>query len=327
MTSTDDLSQIQVASANGSSSDNNKTNSDSSRITTYEDLVQDSNLFWEKLRDFLGYTDKPLTVPTVEGKSICLHKLFKEVTARRGLERVIKDRKCSEVIATFGLKTPITNASLVLKKHYVPMLFKFEHVYYLKKPASSFAAREEELSGLLGKSANHDNALQAGTAVDVIIEGKFNNGYFVRVKMDSKELKGVVYRLESPSRKKKSKSDPKKPKSHRSGYNFFYSENYERLRPHFVGKGQLLTQTIGKMWRSLSKSDREVYQEKGRKDTERSRKEISEYRSLMASRAATDAAAAAETAVATDAAMNDETDESESDAAMNDAATASEEAE
>ncbi|VVB00181.1 unnamed protein product [Arabis nemorensis] len=306
MTSTDDSSQNQVVFANGSSSDNNKTNSDSSRKTTYEDLVQNSDLFWEKLRDFLGCTDNPLMVPTVGGKSICLHKLFKEVTARLGLERVIKDRKCTEVIATFGLKTPITNASLALKKHYVPMLFKFEHVYYLKKPVSSFAAR----------------ALRAGTEVDGIIEGKFNNGYFVRVKMGSKELKGVVYRLESPSRKKKSKSDPKKPKSHRSGYNFFFSETYERLRPHFPRSGQLLTLEIAEMWRSLSKSDREVYQEKGRKDRERSRKEISEYKSLMASRAATDAAvndaAAAAEAVATDAEMNDATD---SDATVSDAGT------
>ncbi|VVB00175.1 unnamed protein product [Arabis nemorensis] len=285
MTSTDDSTQIQAVTTNGSSSDeNNRSISDSSHTTTYEKLIQDSDIFYDKLRDFLGYTDKHLKDLLVGGNSLNLHQLFKEVTARGGIEKVIKERKCKAVIATFALETPITNASFVLKKYYVPMLLKLEHVFYSNEPLSSFSARGQN-------NTNH---------------------------MGSKQLKGVLYRLKSRRRKKKSKSsDPNKPKFYRSGYSFFYMENRKRLKPHFPG--QLINQEIPKMWHNLSPSDKVVYQEKSCKDKERYEKEILDSRATTDA-AMNDAAAAAEaeTAAVADAVMNDATD---SDATESDAAT------
>lgn len=86
--------------------------------------------------------------------------------------------------------------------------------------------------------------------------------------MGSEELNGVLYRvpqtsLETRKRKKRSKSaqvDPNRPKAHRSGYNFFFSETYQKLRAEYVGRRQLLTKEIGIMWSNLSEADRQVTQ-------------------------------------------------------------------
>ncbi|CAH2033444.1 unnamed protein product [Thlaspi arvense] len=52
-------SQLQLVPAYGSSSDN-KSTADSFRMPTYEDLVRNSDLFWDNLRDLLGHLDKTL---------------------------------------------------------------------------------------------------------------------------------------------------------------------------------------------------------------------------------------------------------------------------
>ncbi|KFK35586.1 hypothetical protein AALP_AA4G010100 [Arabis alpina] len=306
MTSTDDSMQV---FANGSSNN--------SRITTYEDLIENYDLFWDKFFDFLGY-DVPFEPPIIGGISLNLHKLFIEVTTRGGFEKVITARKCKQVIETFDFKTPITNGSFVIKKYYVPFLLKLEHVFYFNKPVSSYAAREKEVQLLLAKSTIHDDELQAGTAVHGIIDGKFDHGYFVTVKMGTEELKGVLYHLyETPIRKKI--KDPLKPKSRRTSYNFFFTDYYWRLKPGYVGREQYLTKKLAAMWRILSPSSKEDYQEKAAMDVERYNREMVVYNASRAAQnvAAPNAAAATEA----DAAMNDvDSDATVSDALMNDAA-------
>lgn len=51
------------------------------------------------------------------------------------------NRKAKEVISTFNLKKPLTNAAYVVKRHYLRMLFEFEHVYFFDQPLSSFWER------------------------------------------------------------------------------------------------------------------------------------------------------------------------------------------
>ncbi|ESQ29900.1 hypothetical protein EUTSA_v10011675mg [Eutrema salsugineum] len=299
-------SQFQLVPAYGSSSSDSKSIDVSSPAATYEDLVRNSDLFWDKLRDFLGYSDRTLKIPIVGGNRLDLHRLFVEVTSRGGIEQVIKDRKCKEVIGTFNFK--MTNAAFVLKKYYLKMLFEFEHVYFFQEPISSFSAREEAVKRLVEKSAHHDKdteELQPGCPVNGIIDGKFKDGYFVTMKMGSEELKGVLYHIpetcvETRRRKKKSKSsqmDSRRPKFHRSGYNFFFSEQYKRLKHEYAGRERFLIKEIGNLWSNLSESDRKVYQDKGLEDVERYRTEMSEYKSFIES-------CAAESAAATDAAEN-----------------------
>ncbi|KAL0864148.1 hypothetical protein Bca101_043266 [Brassica carinata] len=133
-------SQFQRVPASGSSSDN-KSDADSSGTATYLDLIVNSDIFWDKLRDLLQDSGRIVKIPNVGGESLDLHQLFVEVINRGGSASVIIERKCKEVIGTFNLKTEVKNAAYVLRKTYLKMLFELEHVYFCKEPMSSFWAK------------------------------------------------------------------------------------------------------------------------------------------------------------------------------------------
>ncbi|KAJ0230378.1 putative high mobility group B protein 11 [Hirschfeldia incana] len=296
-------SQLQMVPAYGSSSDV-MSDGESSCTVLYHDLVENPDLFWDKLRDFLQKIDKTLEFPAVCGESLDLHQLFVEVTKRGGLQMVIKNRKAKEVTTTFNLKKPLTNAAYVVRMIYLRMLLEFEHVYFFKQPISSFWEREQDVKRLV-ENGVHDKGIQLGSKIEGIINGKFDNGYFVTMKMGSQELTGVLYHSatpETPRRRKKKANlthvDSLRPKFHRSGYNFFFSEECKRLKAAYAGQGRSFINEIGNKWRNLSPSDREVYQEKGDKDIERYKREMAAYKSLVdigagGSVAATDDAVAA----------------------------------
>ncbi|KAK4794243.1 hypothetical protein SAY86_012237 [Trapa natans] len=73
--------------------------------------------------------------------------------------------------------------------------------------------------------------------------------------------------------------DPSRPKSNKSGYNFFFSEQYAKLRPQYYGQERAITKKIGHLWSSLTDAEKQVYQEKGLKDKERYKSEMLEYQS------------------------------------------------
>lgn len=120
--------------------------------------------------------------------------------------------------------------------------------------------------------------LQPGAPVTGLIDGKFDNGYLVTVKVGSDELSGVLYHvpqtvqlpnsscaldapLASRRRRKRSRSalrDPSQPKSNRSGYNFFFQENYARLKPMYYGQEKTITKMIGHQWNNLSDAEKKV---------------------------------------------------------------------
>jgi len=122
---------------------------------------------------------------------------------------------------------------------------------------------------------------QVGYEVQGFIDGKFDSGYLVTMKLGSQELKGVLYHIpqtpsqsqqtmETPSaivqssqrrHRKKSKLavvDTQKPKCHRSGYNFFFAEQYARLKPEYHGQERSITKKIGHMWSNLTESEKQV---------------------------------------------------------------------
>ncbi|XP_010534835.1 PREDICTED: high mobility group B protein 10 [Tarenaya hassleriana] len=300
--------QIHVEAVNGYPSDHSNRSSDPSGSVKYEDLVRDSDLFWETLRSLLRFSGRTLKVPTVGGNDLDLHRLFIEVTSRGGIERVIKDRKWKEVIGAFNFPTTITSASFVLRKYYLKLLYQLEQMYYLLKPVSSISSTDEAMRSLVNVSPNTEEGnheLNAGCSVYGIIDGKFDNGYLVTMRVGSEELKGVLYHIPQtpcpplnletssaiPSKRHKKRSrlamvDSQRPKCHRSGYNFFFSEQYARLKLEYQGQERALTKKIGHMWSNLSESEKQVYQEKGVKDVERYRTEMLEYRSSYEATAA-----------------------------------------
>ncbi|KAF8045191.1 hypothetical protein N665_5454s0001, partial [Sinapis alba] len=209
----------------------------------YEDLVRNSDIFLEHLRALLGLHGNTLRVPTVGGNTLDLHRLFVEVTSRGGIEKVIKERRWREVIGAFNFPNTITSASFVLRRYYLKFLFQMEHVYYLKQSDSSMKSAEEALQSLsLNLEEGADEPL-IGSVVDGVVDGKFEGGYLVTMKVGSQVMKGVLYHASQPQQtmgtpsatmvpssqrraKKKARGaevDSQKPKCHRSGYNFFFA--------------------------------------------------------------------------------------------------------
>ncbi|KAJ9187111.1 hypothetical protein P3X46_002606 [Hevea brasiliensis] len=252
----------------------------------FEDVVQSSDLFWEKLKAFHKSFGTKFMVPTVGGKALDLHHLFVEVTSRGGLEKVIRDRKWKEVIAAFNFPSTITSASFVLRKYYLSLLYHFEQVYHFHKQVPSVS-----IPGL---------ELQLGSSVTGLIDGKFDDGYLVTVNLGFDQLKGVLYHIPNelhtsqsshtsdlpPHRHQKRSRllvrDHSQPKSNESGYNFFFAEHYTQLKPLYHGEEKVISKKIGLLWNSLTEAEKQVYQEKGMKDKERYRTEMLEYKSSYA---------------------------------------------
>lgn len=120
--------------------------------------------------------------------------------------------------------------------------------------------------------------MQIGCSVSGVIDGKFDNGYLVTVNLGSEQLKGVLYHIPhahnvsqssnnsaAPTHRRRKRSrlalrDPSRPKSNRSGYNFFFAEHYARLKPHYYGQEKAISKKIGVLWSNLTEAEKQVYQ-------------------------------------------------------------------
>ncbi|KAK7401463.1 hypothetical protein VNO78_12972 [Psophocarpus tetragonolobus] len=148
-------------------------------------------------------------------------------------------------------------------------------------------------------------AQACGAMISGTIDAKFDGGYVVTMTLGSEQLKGVLFHVpdnvsrsshtegmsssqnvgegtsssQSRKRAKYAPRDPFRPKSNRSGYNFFFAENYARLKPSYHGQERAISKRIGFLWNNLSEAERQVYQEKGVRDKERYRTELMEYKS------------------------------------------------
>jgi hypothetical protein len=99
------------------------------------------------------------------------------------------------------------------------------------------------------------------------IDGKFDNGYLVTVNLGTDQLKGVLYHIpqhvSKGSRRNRKRSrlalrDPSRPKSNRSGYNFFFAEHYARLKPSYYGQEKAISKNIGLLWSNLTEAEKQV---------------------------------------------------------------------
>ncbi|MED6204982.1 hypothetical protein PIB30_013748 [Stylosanthes scabra] len=135
-------------------------------------------------------------------------------------------------------------------------------------------------------------AQQFGSMVPGTIDGKFDGCYIVKVDLGSEQVKGILYHVpinlsqssnnvgihgsRNPKKSKLAKHDPSRPKSNRSGYNFFFAQNYASLRPLFHGQERAISKRIGFLWNNLPGAER---QEKGLRDKERYKTEMLEHKS------------------------------------------------
>lgn len=289
----------------------------------YEDILQSPELFMEKLNALHRSVGSKFRAPTLGGKALNLHQLFVETTSRGGIEKVIEDRKWKEVVSSFNFPPSITSGSFALRKYYLSILYYFEQVYYHKKQLppvpliehsgtiSATALTIHDGSTVNGSSTVNDLPLTltspSGNSVFGTIDAKFENGYLITVNFGSEKLKGVLYHAPDvaasntqqisrspllpppPStigrrrKKKRGQSDPSLPKPKRSGYNFFFSEQYNILKASYRGQERAMTRKIGLMWNKLTESEKQVYQEKGKVDKERYKSEMVNYKSINSS--------------------------------------------
>lgn len=119
--------------------------------------------------------------------------------------------------------------------------------------------------------------LQLGCSVTGTIDRKFDSGYLVTVNLGSDQLNGVLYHIPHASQVSQSSHTvdllpchhqkrsqlalrgPSRPKSNRSGYNFFFAEHYARLKPLDCGQEQAISKRIGLLWNNLTEAEKQVY--------------------------------------------------------------------
>ncbi|KAH9611887.1 hypothetical protein KSS87_003369 [Heliosperma pusillum] len=298
-------------------------------LAKYEEVVADRQLFMTSLEKLHSLMGTKFMIPIIGGRDLDLHKLFVEVTSRGGIEEILKEKRWKEVTSTFNFPSTATNASFVLRKYYYSLLHHYEQIYYFKVhgggpsstvqglpktlPATSVANAEQPRTNTTEFVSGVTAASPAGTPVIGVIDGKFDGGYLVTVRIGQDTLKGVLYQtpsthvyhapqpsnfssgktnsptksgMSSRKRKRRKKSelrkrDPSHPKPNRSGYNFFFSEQHARLKPLHPGKDREISRKIGELWNNLEDHEKTVYQEKAFQDKERYRVEMEDYREKL----------------------------------------------
>ncbi|KAI0492744.1 hypothetical protein KFK09_027020 [Dendrobium nobile] len=271
-------------------------------LASYQDVVESKSLFMESLE-----------------------KLHREMTT--------KFIKWREVTNAFNFPSSATNASFILRKYYISLLRHYEQIYFFrakgwtipsavslsttrvsvlrteKTSESAFALPEIQSATRKRKKGNEDvaltaplgQALSANRKVVGVIDGKFENGYFVTVTVGTNKLKGVLFHalqqnavqvqpvypsinnsstrvIRRRRRRKVSTRDPTHPKPNRSGYNFFFAEQHAKLKLLHPGKDREISRRIGELWNNLTETERAVYQDIGLKDKERYQSEMVVYK-------------------------------------------------
>ncbi|KAI3954857.1 hypothetical protein MKW98_019159 [Papaver atlanticum] len=305
-------------------------------LATHEEIVKNRSVFMETFRHFHSLIGTKIMVPVIGGKELDLHTLYVEVTKRGGFEKVVIEKKWRDVGIIFNFPQTATSASYVLRKHYASLLYHYEQVYFFKlqcTPSSvampviksltyrhtAGGVRYDDLVVTSSQSmqiqpyqtpsnkTKTSSALQTKSPKNVpvigTIDGKFDCGYLVSVKLGDDILRGVLYHppaLDSGSivptsqgaivpydpnlrrkRRRRRYGDPDRPKPNRSGYNFFFSEKHSKLKTVYPNREREFTKMIGESWSNLSQEDRMVYQKIGLQDKERYKREMKEYKEKL----------------------------------------------
>ncbi|KAK9077634.1 hypothetical protein SSX86_005971 [Deinandra increscens subsp. villosa] len=259
---------------------------------SYEEITQNPRFFFEKLQLFHSVFGTKfnilfshvLRIPVIGGSSLDLHRLFIEVTSRGGIEKIVSDRRWKEVMAVFKFGPTITNASFVLRKYYLSLLYHFEQVYYFHKKTPTIAPHDPtnkvphgSASGSVKNMFSAKQTVEVGGQVTGTIDNRFDHGYLVTVDIGSEKLSGFLYHLPSDSPAPSHGThnmyqlalrEPS-PEQDTSGYDVFFTEHYIRLKPLYHGQENVIRKRIHGLWSTLTEEEKQVYQEKGLRGNER----------------------------------------------------------
>ncbi|KAM0949790.1 putative transcription factor & chromatin remodeling ARID-HMG family [Dioscorea sansibarensis] len=163
-----------------------------------------------------------------------------------------------------------------LRYQYIQIIYMLpkKMVYFCMwfKSTHSYIICQQFLAGLI--TGDRFNFSVSGT-----IDGKFDHGYFVTVKMNSETLRGVLYHappsMSSPPadhsnnaiivyspgqahRRQKRYRDPAHPKPNRSAYNFFFAQKHAQLKAEYPRREREFSKMIGESWNKLNDEERLV---------------------------------------------------------------------
>ncbi|KAI3804713.1 hypothetical protein L1987_26465 [Smallanthus sonchifolius] len=251
---------------------------------SYEEITQNPQFFWEKLQLFHSVFGTKFKIPVIGGSSLDLHRLFIEVTSRGGIEKIVSDRRWKEVMAAFKFGPTITNASFVLRKYYLSLLYHFEQVYYFHKKTPTISPHDAtnkvshgSASGSVKNLFSAKQTVEVGGQVTGTIDNRFDQGYLVTVDLGSEKLSGFLYHVPSDSPAPSHGThnmyqlairEPS-PEPDISGYDVFFTEHYVRLKPLYHGQENVIRKRIQVLWSTLTEEEKQVYQEKGLRGKER----------------------------------------------------------
>lgn len=244
----------------------------------YHQLVQSSDLFFEKLQDFHSSFHTQFNSPSIGGTTVDLHRLFVEVTSRGGINQVITDRKWEEVVSAFNFAMTGFKRSFLLRKYYLSLLYHFEQAYFYKKKAPSVAVTDaaEQIS-VIGSSIesissfneesttmSHLQAsvhLKPGTSLIGVIDEKLDNGYVVSVNVGSDTLKGILYHIpdKPPPSWSPNLSKPRRRKRKKSQLSLV---EYAPPKPASQGQEKSFS-NVGHMGNQISEPEQKSNQDKG----------------------------------------------------------------
>ncbi|XP_010672469.2 high mobility group B protein 10 [Beta vulgaris subsp. vulgaris] len=247
----------------------------------YQQLVQNPELFMQKLKDFHSSFNTHFISPFVGGATLDLHRLFVEVTSRGGLNQVITDRKWEEVVSAFQFGITSFKRSFVLRKYYLSLLFHFEQAYFLRKKAPAVAMTDAarritviESSMESSQSTSNSNdvstttshmqasrQIQLGASLIGVIHEKMDYGYVVSVNVGSDTLKGILYHFPDKPQPpwNPNYSIPRRRKRKKSQLSLV---EYATLKPPSQGQGKSISD-IGHMWNQSSEPEKQFNQDKG----------------------------------------------------------------
>ncbi|KAL7583594.1 high mobility group B protein 10 [Lactuca sativa] len=258
---------------------------------SYEEITQNPQFFLDKLQTFHSLFGTKFKIPIIGGKSLDLHRLFIEVTSRGGIEKIVSDRRWKEVMAVFKFGPTITNASFVLRKYYLSLLYHFEQVYYFRKKTPSIIPpdvtnrlTDGSVSGSLKNLFSGRRVVEVGGEVTGTIDNRFEHGYLVSVEMGSEKLSGFLYHIPSEAsvgshgshnnnmyqyQLALREASPDLEAVDTSGYDVFFTEHYVRLKPLYHGQENVIRKRIQVLWNTLTEEEKQVYQETGSRGKER----------------------------------------------------------
>ncbi|KAK6161764.1 hypothetical protein DH2020_005145 [Rehmannia glutinosa] len=252
-------------------------------LATYQDVVGSRDLFMDTLKKLHVSMGTKFMIPIVGGRDLDLHRLFVEVTSRGGIAKVLKDKKWKEVTSVFSFPSSATNASFILRKYYVSLLYHYEQIYFFKakcwtpsptdamQQLSTSSAQSHGLPEYATQQTHPPSpqlrtntvtsttevsslAPSAGSPVCGVIDGKFDSGYLITVKIGMEEFKGVLYQV--PDNDQTQNFPDHHIQTHSESAGLVNHSSHAKLKPLYHGRDREISRIIGETWNKLQEPER-----------------------------------------------------------------------